>query len=104
LRARLQEWLSGRDRQQSASSCKSQMLVLKNLNDFPISFTSNSSLSGAFVTFDDEDLDSWESKANRWARVVFLVIKDEQDLSPILKVFLHSGGSSNSLNAFFLIS
>lgn len=86
LRARVREWLSGCGKQQSADSCKSQMLVLKSLNDFPISFTSHLSLSNAFVTCDDEDLDSWESKAKRWARVFFLLIKDEQDLAPVLKV------------------
>lgn len=86
LRARVREWLSGCSKQQSANNCKSRMLVLKSLNDFPISFTSHPSLSNAFVTYDDEDLDSWESKAKRWARVFFLVIKDEQDLAPVLKV------------------
>lgn len=91
LRARVREWLSGCSKQQSANNCKSRMLVLKSLNDFPISFTSHPSLSNAFVTCDDEDLDSWESKAKRWARVFFLVIKDEQDLAPVLK-FIQNGG------------
>nr|GMD79755.1 uncharacterized protein LOC109185383 isoform X2 [Ipomoea batatas] len=32
---------------------------------------------------DSGDLDAWESEAKRWARVLFLVIKGEQDLDPI---------------------
>ncbi|XP_044477036.1 uncharacterized protein LOC123204445 isoform X2 [Mangifera indica] len=85
LRSQVQEWVSGCGGQHSADCCKPHMLLLRSLHDFPKIFSGHPNLDDAFVPYDDEDLVSWESQAKRWARVLFLVIKEEHHLTPILK-------------------
>ncbi|KAJ0104679.1 hypothetical protein Patl1_18356 [Pistacia atlantica] len=85
LRARVQEWLSGCGGQHSANCCKTHMLLLRSLHDFPETFSGHPDLDDSFVTYDDEEMDSWELQAKRWARVLFLVVKEENHLTPILK-------------------
>ncbi|KAJ0047909.1 hypothetical protein Pint_15756 [Pistacia integerrima] len=85
LRARVQEWLSGCGGQHSANCCKTHMLLLRSLHDFPETFSGHPNLDDSFVTYDDEEMDSWEFQAKRWARVLFLVVKEENHLTPILK-------------------
>ncbi|KAF9689746.1 hypothetical protein SADUNF_Sadunf01G0124300 [Salix dunnii] len=49
-------------------------------------------LPRAFTDYgDDEDLDAWESEAKRWARALFLIIKGEHQLAPILRFFQNCG-------------
>lgn len=45
-------------------------------------------MQNALATCSDEDLDAWEFEAKRWARVLFLAIKEEFHLTPILMVHL----------------
>lgn len=72
----------------NCSSVDSQFL--KNLHDFPSRFTSPHYMGNAFSTYGDDDIDAWESEAKRWARVLFLAIKEEYHLTPIWMVCLHS--------------
>ncbi|KAL5815078.1 hypothetical protein ACOSQ3_025873 [Xanthoceras sorbifolium] len=90
LRAVVQEWLLRCGKLHCANCCKTQML-LKSLHDFPKSYTSYMYLGDGFVTYDDGDLDSWEFEAKRWARVLFLVIKEELHFTPILKFIQNRG-------------
>lgn len=79
------------------------MLLLRSLHDFPKIFSGHPNLDDAFVPYDDEDLVSWESQAKRWARVLFLVIKEEHHLTPILKVCFTFCGFQLILTVLFLI-
>ncbi|XP_058009472.1 uncharacterized protein LOC131168902 [Hevea brasiliensis] len=94
LRLKMQEWLLGADKKQYSSqshNCSTKIQLLKSLQEFPEKFTSSQFLVDAFICFDDEDLDAWESEVKRWARVLFLVIKEENHLVPIF-TFIHSCG------------
>lgn len=62
------------------------MKLLKSLYDFPRNFIRLHGSVSVSVNYDDEELDAWESEAMRWARVVFLVIKEDHHLDPILTV------------------
>uniref|UniRef100_A0A2P2MML6 Uncharacterized protein LOC105632355 isoform X3 n=1 Tax=Rhizophora mucronata TaxID=61149 RepID=A0A2P2MML6_RHIMU len=87
LRERTQVWVWGYGKECSSSSFYNvKSSILKTLQDFPESFTSSH-----FVTFDDEDLNAWESAANRWARVLFLAIKEDHQLIPIFTFFQSFG-------------
>ncbi|KAK0586054.1 hypothetical protein LWI29_000225 [Acer saccharum] len=74
------------------------MLLLKSLYVFPNNYTSYLYLDDGFVTYDDEDLDSWEFEAKRWARVLFLVIKEEHQFAPILQFIQNHGVNICSQN------
>ncbi|XP_065856837.1 uncharacterized protein [Euphorbia lathyris] len=87
LRVKMQEWLL-RD---NKKHCISEMHLLKSLQEFPERFTCSQHFVDAIASFDDEDLDAWEYEAKRWARMLFLVIKGEKDLVPIL-TFLQNRG------------
>lgn len=62
------------------------MYVLKNLIDFPMSFIVQMQLSESSMTFDDEDVESWGREAQRWARVLFLVLTEAKHLEAIFTV------------------
>ncbi|KDP39960.1 hypothetical protein JCGZ_03491 [Jatropha curcas] len=83
LREKMQEWLFGGDKFYSSNNNSNQIKLLKSLQEFPERFTSSQVFVDTFVSFDDEDLDAWESEAKRWARMLFLVIKGEDQLGPI---------------------
>lgn len=86
LRVTVQRWLSGCGYKDScANCCSNEMKLWKSLYDFPHSFVSNLSID-ASLNYDDDDLSAWEFEANRWARVLFLSIKEEHPLEPILMV------------------
>lgn len=75
LRVIVQKWLL---------KCNySRMYVLKNLIDFPMSFIVQMQLSESSMTFDDEDVESWGREAQRWARVLFLVLTEAKHLEAI---------------------
>ena len=101
LRVKVHQWLLGCGKKHcDADCCSTKMMLLESFYDFPKRFISCHQLVDAFVTYDDEDLDAWGYEAKRWTRVFFLVIKEEQDLVPILKVaFL----SSILIMLFFLL-
>lgn len=85
----MHEWLIGCGNKLCTSGCGgTEVKLLKGLHDFPKRFTSYDNMSNSHVSYDDEDLDAWESEAKRWTRLFFLSINGEDDLAPILKVFL----------------
>jgi tRNA guanosine-2'-O-methyltransferase len=78
MREKVQYWLS---QDSFASSCIETPLLKKSY-DFPEKFISNHS-SHSFVTFDDEDPSVWKSEAQRWARMLFLIVSKESQLEYI---------------------
>ncbi|XAR70547.1 tRNA (guanosine(18)-2'-O)-methyltransferase [Bertholletia excelsa] len=102
LRAKVQDWFSSSDDKYYASNCcDTANQLLKSVYDFPGSFLGLHQSVSAFVNYDDEDLDAWESEARRWARVVFLLIKDNQCMDPIL-MFIHTQGIDVSKKNYHL--
>ncbi|XP_043812569.1 uncharacterized protein LOC110629722 isoform X3 [Manihot esculenta] len=94
LRVKMQEWLLGADKEHHSShNCSAKLQLLKSLQEFPEKFSSSQFSDDAFFSFDDEDLDVWESEVKRWARVLFLVMLGEDHLVPIF-TFVHSCGIS----------
>ncbi|KAK9275857.1 hypothetical protein L1049_023130 [Liquidambar formosana] len=92
LRVKVQEWLSGCGKKHCSANCScNKMKLLKNLYDFPKRFIGHHCTVNAIVTYDDEDLDAWGFEANRWARVLFLVIKEEHQLEPLLTFIQNHG-------------
>ncbi|XP_010518698.1 PREDICTED: uncharacterized protein LOC104798352 isoform X2 [Tarenaya hassleriana] len=87
LRRAMQEWLWGCGRKHS-NYTSDDSRVLESLNGYLNGFVSN-----RVESFDDEDLDTWEVQTKKWARVLFLVINDEEDLSHIL-LFIQNHGVS----------
>lgn len=95
LRPKVQEWLMGCGQKQCSVNCSNMELkFLKSLHDFPSRYCSAHYMVNAFATYDDGDLDAWESEAKRWARVLFLAIKEESHLIPIWTVCPHFCSSS----------
>lgn len=85
LRVKVQGWLSAfDDKCHTPNSCGMIEPLLKSLCEFPSSFVSHHVSVNEFISYDDEDLDAWESKAHRWARVLFLVIQGSHDVNAIL--------------------
>ncbi|PON64645.1 tRNA/rRNA methyltransferase [Parasponia andersonii] len=94
LRVKVQEWLMGCGKKHCSVNCSSIGLkFLKSLHDFPSRFTSPCYIGNAFSTYGDEDIDAWESEAKRWARVLFLAIKEEYHLMPIW-MFIQNHGTN----------
>ncbi|XP_022934778.1 uncharacterized protein LOC111441850 isoform X1 [Cucurbita moschata] len=92
LRGKMQNWLLGCGKKCcSGSCCSTETKFMKSLIEFPKRFTSHNHSSDASVTYDDEELEAWESEAKRWARVVFLAVKEEHHLIPILTFILNRG-------------
>ncbi|XP_019190926.1 PREDICTED: uncharacterized protein LOC109185383 isoform X1 [Ipomoea nil] len=92
LRLKVQKWLQSFQMHFSSNSSDTNLQLLRTLICFPPKFISCHSMLHSFITYDDEDLDAWESEAKRWARVLFLVIKGEQDLDPIF-MFIQEHGA-----------
>lgn len=83
----MQKWLSGCGHKDCCANCRVDVMKLwKSLYDFPQSFVSNHLSIDISLNYDDDDLSAWEFEANRWARVLFLAIKEEHHVEPILKV------------------
>ncbi|XP_057978420.1 uncharacterized protein LOC131164899 isoform X2 [Malania oleifera] len=91
LRVKVQEWLVGSGNKYSGANSCTKMQLLTSLLDFPKNFISHQFSVGFFDDYDDQDLDSWGSEAERWARVLFLVIKEEHDLEPTLMLLENHG-------------
>ncbi|CAL9124432.1 unnamed protein product [Musa textilis] len=81
LRVMVQKWLmqSGGTNLQSSDT---HLHVMNNLINFPSSFIMQTQTS-ASVAFDDEDVDLWGREAQRWARVLFLVITEEKHMEAV---------------------
>ncbi|XP_065031329.1 uncharacterized protein LOC103970039 isoform X3 [Musa acuminata AAA Group] len=81
LRVMVRQWLmqSGGTNLQSSDA---HLHVLNNLINFPSSFITQTQTS-ASVAFDDEDVDLWGREAQRWARVLFLVITEEEHMEAV---------------------
>lgn len=91
LRAKVRNWLCACDDKHCTSNCCCTLVkLLKSLCDFPRNFIGLHGSVSVSVNYDDEELDAWELEAIRWARVVFLVIKEDHHLDPILTVNLLS--------------
>lgn len=88
LRGTVQEWLLRCGKLHFSNCCGTQRVLLKSLHDFPKCYTRNLCLDDGSFTYDDEDLDSWEFEAKRWARMFFLVVKEANHVAPVLKVYL----------------
>ncbi|VFQ70505.1 unnamed protein product [Cuscuta campestris] len=91
LRLKVKTWLQS-CRMRLTSNCDNTDQLLQLLCGFPSRFISCSNMLHSFVTYDDEDLDIWEYEAKRWARALFLVIKEEKDLDSIL-MFIQGYGA-----------
>ncbi|KAM7494028.1 hypothetical protein LguiB_028637 [Lonicera macranthoides] len=88
LRVKVQEWLRTCDGKHCISTCCIVAVpLLKSLGDFPRNFINLQYSEDVLVTYDDEDLNIWELQAKRWAKVLFLIIKEEHDLDPTLMFF-----------------
>ncbi|MBA0861839.1 hypothetical protein Goshw_001670, partial [Gossypium schwendimanii] len=85
---RVQDWLL--QNHQVTRSGGIQMQLLESLNEFPEWFIIHHCL---FQNFDDEDLGAWEFEVRRWARVLFLVIKEEHQLAPLM-TFIQQYGTN----------
>ncbi|KAI8530133.1 hypothetical protein RHMOL_Rhmol11G0032100 [Rhododendron molle] len=87
LRAKVRNWLCACDDKHCTSNCCCTLVkLLKSLCDFPRNFLGLHGSVSVSINYDDEELDAWELEAIRWARVVFLVIKEDHHLDPILTV------------------
>lgn len=83
LRRKMQNWLLGCGKK----CCSTETKFMKSLIEFPKRFVTHNHSSDASVTYDDEELVAWECEAKRWARVVFLAVKEEHHLTSILTVY-----------------
>ncbi|XP_075102015.1 uncharacterized protein LOC107784157 isoform X3 [Nicotiana tabacum] len=94
LRSRVQDWLwmSG-DKPSISDRVQTNLKLLESLIGYQRKLISSCHAIGTSVTYDDEDLDSWGSEAKRWTRVLFLVIKEEEDLNPIF-TFMQDHGDN----------
>ncbi|XP_024987092.1 uncharacterized protein LOC112522227 isoform X1 [Cynara cardunculus var. scolymus] len=91
LREKVQEWLRGYEKQAS-TSCIIDTKLMKKLNEFPRSFIYHNHSGNDIVNYDDEDLEMWELKAKRWARALFLIVKEEHHLDSLLQ-FIRTHGN-----------
>ncbi|XP_074269533.1 uncharacterized protein LOC141592672 [Silene latifolia] len=82
LRNKLQNWLAGSDKQDNAANSFARMHILHSLCDFPRRFTLCSS---GEEWFGDDDLVAWFAEAERWTRVLFLLVEEEQQLESLIK-------------------
>lgn len=95
LRVRVQDWLL--QNHQVTRSGGIQMQLLESLNEFPEWFIIHHCL---FQNFDDEDLGAWEFEVRRWARVLFLVIKEEHQLAPLMTFIQQYGTNIRKQNNY----
>lgn len=78
LRMKIQKWLLMWNEEHFTSN--QNLELSKSLASFPGNF---GYCHPACVTYNDEDVEKWDCEARRWARVIFLVLKEEQDLNSI---------------------
>ncbi|XP_047325070.1 uncharacterized protein LOC124928866 [Impatiens glandulifera] len=90
LYEKVHEWLQAPIHKHLDSSCWCSKLW-ENISNFPLSFIRSNCSNGIPVTYNDEEIDAWESEAKRWAKVVFLVTNRDSDLDPILMLLRVQG-------------
>jgi len=90
LREMMQQWLTQNNDKGTSLGCFGTKDVLKSLVSFPVSFLKHKCSPIHSLSFDDEDVDAWKLEAQRWARVLFLVIEGAQHLDPIFVVWVFS--------------
>ncbi|KAK1407772.1 hypothetical protein QVD17_39399 [Tagetes erecta] len=90
LREKAQEWL--RDYGKQAFDGIIGVKLMIKLNDFPLHFIKHNYPTIDIVNYDDEDLEIWELKAKRWARILFLTVEGEHQLDSQLQ-FIHTHGN-----------
>ncbi|XP_010439980.1 PREDICTED: uncharacterized protein LOC104723330 isoform X2 [Camelina sativa] len=86
LRKMMLEWLQGSNRKTSNSLCSDGNRLLASLYEYLKGFISDHGES-----FDDDDLEAWDSQTKRWARVFFLIINNEEHLTDIIMFVQNSG-------------
>ncbi|OVA14952.1 tRNA/rRNA methyltransferase [Macleaya cordata] len=92
LRGKVKEWFFRCKKKDWHSNLPStKMHVLESLCHFPKKFIHYHHSPEGFVAYDDEDLDAWAFEAQRWARLLFLVITEEHHLKSLFK-FLQDYG------------
>ncbi|KAK9155092.1 hypothetical protein Sjap_002572 [Stephania japonica] len=93
LRNKLQTWLS-----KCCNDCwisnadRVKTHILNGLCDFPQRFINYHNSPNYWINFDDEDLESWESEAQRWTRFLFLSLTLEHQFKPVLEFLQNFGG------------
>ncbi|XVE57547.1 hypothetical protein DITRI_Ditri04bG0099200 [Diplodiscus trichospermus] len=88
LRVRVQNWLLKNHYTPHYGGIQTKLL--ESVNKFPERFIIH---PHQVQNFDDEDLDAWELEVRRWARVLFLLIKEEHELLPLV-TFLQNHGTN----------
>lgn len=78
LRYAVQKWLRSPDLQ-----------LLNAIDGFPGKFITYHHSQDSHSTFDDEELEAWESEAKRWARVFFLVASRMEHFGSIVQVCIY---------------
>ncbi|KAK9132748.1 hypothetical protein Scep_012276 [Stephania cephalantha] len=93
LRSKLQTWLSKccNDCWRSNADI-TKTHILNSLCDFPQRFINYHNSPCCLIDFDDEDLESWESEAQRWTRFLFLSVTLEHQYKPIFEFLQNFGG------------
>ncbi|XP_023635654.1 uncharacterized protein LOC17880577 isoform X1 [Capsella rubella] len=86
LRKLMLEWLQGCNRKTSNSLCTDGNRLLASLYEYLKGFISDHA-----ENFDDDDLEAWDSQTKRWARVFFLIIDSEEQLTDIIMFVQKSG-------------
>ncbi|GMH28826.1 hypothetical protein Nepgr_030669 [Nepenthes gracilis] len=93
LRIEIEEWLVGLCKKECAvNCCNNTMQLLRSLCDFCNKFTYSNSFVNS-LDYDDEDLVSWRSESERWARLLFLLTKEEQHLEPVFMFIISEGAN-----------
>ncbi|EPS74154.1 hypothetical protein M569_00595, partial [Genlisea aurea] len=64
----------------------SNFKLLNPIKEFTLNFIHHQPPNGYNFTYDDEELNAWQSEARRWARVLFLVVNSREHMDPILKI------------------
>lgn len=83
----MRQWFSlSNAKHYRSNSLGTEFRDLKKLQDFPHRFIKH--LPGSSIAYDDGDLDTWGFEAQRWARVLFLVVREEHHLDSIFEVSL----------------
>uniref|UniRef100_A0A7N0VHV0 tRNA (guanosine(18)-2'-O)-methyltransferase TARBP1 n=1 Tax=Kalanchoe fedtschenkoi TaxID=63787 RepID=A0A7N0VHV0_KALFE len=85
LRAKIQEWLLGCcENCFCVRSCSTEKTLLVKLYNMMTSFSRCLSLDKVYDTCDDEELEALGYESKRWARLLFLVIKEDNHLEHLL--------------------
>ncbi|KAJ6808227.1 uncharacterized protein M6B38_167710 [Iris pallida] len=88
LRVLVQQWLTRSNNvDKGFGSFATETCVLNGLVSFPLSFIRKKNSHDCSFAYDDEDVEAWILEAQRWARVLFLVIREAQHLDPIFMFF-----------------